>query len=41
VFRYDDAAYIHVYVTRNIGTVMAHPNGWSFASLSQYSYLGR
>jgi len=41
VFRYDDAAHIHVYVTQNIGTVMAHPNGWSFANLSQYSYLGR
>jgi len=39
LFRYDDAAHIHVYVTRDIGTVMAHPAG-GFFDPSKYSYLG-
>lgn len=36
-FRYDDAAYIHVYVDRNIGTIMAHSMS-GYLSLDRWSY---
>ena len=40
LFRYEDAAYTHVYVTRQIGTVMAH-QGTGFFDFSKYSYTLR
>jgi len=37
-FRYESASHIHVYVTRDIGTVMAH-HAQGFFDVSKYSYL--
>jgi hypothetical protein len=37
-FRYESASHIHVYVTRDIGTVMAH-HAAGFFDVSKYSYL--
>jgi hypothetical protein len=38
LFRYENAAHIHVYVSRDIGTVMAH-HAQGFFDVSKYSYL--
>ncbi len=40
LFRYDNAAHIQVYVTRDIGTVLARQNGSSYFDVKKYSYLG-
>ncbi len=40
LFRYENAAHIQVYVTRDIGTVIARQNGSSFFDVKKYSYLG-
>ena len=40
LFRFENAAHIQVYVTRDIGTVIARQNGTSFFDLKKYSYFG-
>ena len=40
LFRFENAAHIQVYVTRDIGTVIARQNGSSYFDVKKYSYLG-